>query len=468
MTIAQTLEPTARKPLRLWPGVIAVTLAAFAMFVLPLVAPAATMYGVIGGIVGGLLVLLWWLLFSRAPWLERLAAIALLVLAVIATRPIVDRSLSGAGMGMLFYMYAIPALSLALVVWAVATRRLDRGRRFAWLVAVILVACAFFLVLRVDGMSNTAGIDFEWRWSPTAEERLLAEVGDEPDPVPPAAAVAEPVPAAGEAAPAEADAAPMIADAAPVVDTSAVDTSVAPSVPPAAAKHEPEWPGFRGPHRDGIVHGVRIETDWSKSPPVELWRRAVGPGWSSFAVDGDRLLYAGAARRRGARLLLQGEDRRTGMEAPRRDPVLGSERRRRSARARRLSTTAASTPSVGPGSSTRSTPATAPSSGRATRRPTPARRSRTGASRAHRSWSTTWSSSPPPACSPGTTSPPASRGGRARRRAAATASPHVATIDGVTQVLLLDGTGRDQPRSRAAARSCGSTSGRATASCSPA
>ncbi len=110
MTIAQTLEPTARKPLRLWPGVIAVTLAAFAMFVLPLVAPAATMYGVIGGIVGGLLVLLWWLLFSRAPWLERLAAIALLVLAVIATRPIVDRSLSGAGMGMLFYMYAIPGL----------------------------------------------------------------------------------------------------------------------------------------------------------------------------------------------------------------------------------------------------------------------------------------------------------------------------------------------------------------------
>ncbi len=50
-----------------------------------------------------------------------------------------------------------------------------------------------------------------------------------------------------------------------------------------------DWPGLRGPERNGEVHGVRIAANWSKSPPKRIWRADIGPAWSSFAVVGNRL-----------------------------------------------------------------------------------------------------------------------------------------------------------------------------------
>jgi outer membrane protein assembly factor BamB len=144
-------------------------------------------------------------------------------------------------MGMLFPFLAVPPLGLAFVAGVVAGRRLATGPRRAVMAAAILAACGAWTLVRTGGFTADFEHDFAWRWAATPEERLVAQAGDEPV-APPSAVV--------------------------VAATGA------------------DWPGFRGPARDGIVPGVRIATDWSRLPPVELWRRPVGPGWSSFAVRG--------------------------------------------------------------------------------------------------------------------------------------------------------------------------------------
>src|SRR5712691_4303411 len=84
MTLNNVEEPAARKPLRLWPGMVAVVLQWLVWFVVPIFAPEATMFAMIGGVVCGLAVVLWWLFFSRAPWSERIGAIVLMIVAVFA------------------------------------------------------------------------------------------------------------------------------------------------------------------------------------------------------------------------------------------------------------------------------------------------------------------------------------------------------------------------------------------------
>jgi len=292
MNIAKTDEPTPRKPLRLWPGVVAAVLILLVMFAVPIVIPGATMFGMLGGVAGGLAVVVWWAFFSRAPWSERVGAIVLMIVAVFATKRIVDQSIANAGMGMMLPIFAIPILGLALVAWAVASRRLSDGFRRASMVGAILLACGVFTVVRTGGVNGDGVPDLHWRWTQTPEERLLSQVRDEPAAAPAAATTPEKQPAAqgGDAssAPAVAPAATATPEKQPAAKTG--DGSAEPSPASAGTKTGAEWPGFRGPGRDGVVRGVRIKTDWAAAPPVQMWRRPIGPGWSSFAVRGD-LLY---------------------------------------------------------------------------------------------------------------------------------------------------------------------------------
>jgi outer membrane protein assembly factor BamB len=251
--IAETTPPaiakTAWPAVRLWPGVVLV-IALWALriwgetgeasrakfFIALLIAPLVTTAGLV----------LWWLFFSRARFSDRA-----LIVGVFAALAAATVALCGENFPMMaLILYALPVVSSVWVGWLVVSPWMAWPWRRSLLIGSLTLACGVFTLLRVDGMDGAFRGTFNWRWTPTPEERLLAEVGRTPQPA--AAAVAEHVDEVIELEPGD-------------------------------------WPGFRGPNRDGRVSGVAIATDWKQTPPKKLFSRKIGPGWSSFAVVGKRL-----------------------------------------------------------------------------------------------------------------------------------------------------------------------------------
>lgn len=229
--------------LRLWPGVIIVSIQWLLRYLLPVISPdpTTTMVGVAAGFLGFLAVIAWWAFFSRTGRSDRWIAVLVMISGLIVTSQIVDDTIRTGNMGLMFFLYAPPILSLAFVAWAVISRWQRQPVRRISMIAVILAACFSWLLFRSDGIRGGVDADFSWRWSRTPEERFLVSRQD----------------------------------------PGARNTM-------AYLRDEPaEWPGFRGPERNSVIGGLQIGTNWSEHPPVKIWRRPVGPGCSSFAIRGD-------------------------------------------------------------------------------------------------------------------------------------------------------------------------------------
>src|SRR5262245_22201425 len=152
------MEANARKPLRLWPGVVIAALVVLLRFGLPMIAPGTFIIGVMAALASMLLILGWWVLFSRAPWSERLGAVAVGAAAIFATLPFLDKSIVGGMMGRMFLAICVPAtLGPALVAWAVVTRRLTGGLRWVSMVVALLLGCGVWTLFRTDGIIGEAG-----------------------------------------------------------------------------------------------------------------------------------------------------------------------------------------------------------------------------------------------------------------------------------------------------------------------
>ena len=150
------------------------------------------------------------------------------------------------------------------------------------MVAALAFAAFGFTLIRTGGIGSE-GMDLHWRWTPTPEERLLVATANAP-------ALSKPVPTAEPA---------VVEPAAPVEKAAEIPRAIAGAkldepaggpAPAATVETAAIWPGFRGPQRDSVIRGVSFETNWAVTPPAEMWRQPIGPGWSSFAVSGD-LMY---------------------------------------------------------------------------------------------------------------------------------------------------------------------------------
>ena len=337
-------ESTPRKPLRLWPGVVAaVLLCAGAVRASPSSCPTGMALGMMGAL-------------ARRGWRSSCGGCSSAgrpgpsawaprpddrrAVRDLAPRPRVDR---GAGMGIVALLLGDPVLSLALVAWAVASRRLSDGPRRAALVAAILLAlracgrsCGPMASRRRHRFRLPLAVDADSRGTAPGPGRRRADgaaagAGRHPrppkePPLPPRPATRSPQRAVGPRARDSSD----------------------PRRSRSSRGRRPSGPASAGP-------GATASFAACGSRPTGRSRRRsrCGAGRSaragrpsrSAATSSTRRSSAATTRSSPATRLTTG---RAGVEAPRRGPVLGVECRRRPARRRRPSATAASTRSARP------------------------------------------------------------------------------------------------------------------------
>lgn len=232
-----------RWPVRVWPGVLIVLAVAGLLVVPGLVVPKTMVHFVAffgGPALGAVALVVWWTFAARVRGRDRwLYPVLLFVPAVLLAASAYRKSPEAVA------AFALPAVMAGWVGWLVVTPRLDGLGRRVGLALVLIGAWGVIGLTRLDGLDGDLIPAVSWRWQPTAEDQFLAEK-----------AGTRGAPAAG---------------AEPVV--------VGPG----------DWPGFRGPDRDGRLAGVTIPTDWAAKPPELVWKHRVGPGWGSFAAVGGRL-----------------------------------------------------------------------------------------------------------------------------------------------------------------------------------
>lgn len=192
---------------------------------------------VLPNLIGLIFFSIWWFrrpILWRQRWLTYCAVLALFALTcLVADKSFNAISLVFAGFGWLWTLG---------VAWWFLSRAATSARRAAGVVAVAGAVFGVLLLFRWEGLDGRQQATYRWRWSPTAEEQFLA-----------------------------------------TQTAAAGGSSTRTAAPRTIALQPGDWSGFRGGDREGVVRGANL-AHWASEPPREVWRRKLGPGWSSLTV----------------------------------------------------------------------------------------------------------------------------------------------------------------------------------------
>ena len=240
--------PNALRPLRIWIPAILVPLMVLTRFLPGMIEDGPSsiwMFAAFGPFLIGLLIILWWVFLSRASWKERALGLLALVVSFALVASIVDKTMVGPPLIVLTAPMGMAGFAVALILM----KNLLSPQRTSYAALVAFLCFGFSTLLQNQGVWGDFAFDFDWRWNETAEDKFLASRGER------------------------------------------ATTSMIKDVDQAKSAFElPEWPGFRGPARDGVQRGLAFSSELQTQAPEELWRIKVGPAWSSFAVAGDYLV----------------------------------------------------------------------------------------------------------------------------------------------------------------------------------
>lgn len=238
------------RSLRWWPAAILIALSVIVRFV-----PSWTdgssfpllLLGFLGPAIFSSAVVFWWLFLSGASLREKGIGIAGLAGIVTITSITMDPSMRGMAM----ILWTIPVGMAAFAIPLVVASHYPSYRVWLGLAGAAFGFGAWNLV-RSEGVTGDFVVEFKPRWTVPAEQNYLSSRK------------------AGKTE----------------VKSGDLGTTPEPASPETTSA---PWPEFRGPNRDGVVAGIVLSEDWEQNPPELLWKRAIGPGWSSFAVAENHL-----------------------------------------------------------------------------------------------------------------------------------------------------------------------------------